>query len=98
MCEVVDRADQGREQVLDFFADQGDQVLAGGQVAALGGCGDGKEGVSEHCERDPAVPGGSAAHLVLVQSDQALAGLERLLDRPASSGHPYQFRQCNRPG
>ncbi|WP_449657248.1 hypothetical protein [Streptomyces litchfieldiae] len=42
------------------------------------------------------MPGGPAADLVLVEARQALAGLEGLLDRPASSGDAYQLGQRDR--
>jgi hypothetical protein len=44
-----------------------------------------QEGVGEHRQRGPAVPGAPAADLVLVQATQALAGLEALLDAPAAA-------------
>lgn len=75
MCEVVGWADQCREQVLDLVAGHGDQAVGGGSVAAFGGC-SAEEGVGEHGEGGPAVPGGPAADLVLVQAGQALACLE----------------------
>lgn len=61
------------------------------------GADDGEEGVGEHGEGDPAVPGGPASDLVFVESGQALAGLEGLLDRPSASGDPHQGGQRN-PG
>jgi hypothetical protein len=42
----------------------------------LGGGGDGEEGVREHGEDGPPVPGGPGADLVLVEGGQALGGLE----------------------
>jgi hypothetical protein len=44
----------------------------------------GQEGVGEHGQRGPAVPGFPGADLVLVQAEQALASLEGFLDRPAA--------------
>jgi hypothetical protein len=41
---------------------------------------DGEPGVSQHGERDMAVPGVPEADLVLVEADLVLAGLEALLD------------------
>jgi hypothetical protein len=55
----------------------------------LGWCvlgGDGEEGVGEHGEGGPAVPGCPGADLVFVQAGAAFAGLDVLLDPPASSG------------
>src|ERR1035438_10032658 len=59
-----------------------------GRRAAGGfdGGGDGEDGGAEHGQGDPPVPGGPAAHLVLIQAGQAFAGLEVLLDRPAKPG------------
>jgi hypothetical protein len=42
--------------------------------------------VGEHRQRGPAVPGAPAAQLVLVQADQALGGLEALLDGLITNG------------
>jgi len=69
-------SDQCRVQVLDLVAGQPDQaptVVGGGVVGK--GCHH-QEGVGEHRQRDPPVPGPPAADLVLVQADQALAGLQ----------------------
>ena len=67
-----------------------------------GGCvGQGRdheEGVGEHRQGDPAVPGPPAADLVLVQTDKALAGLEALFDSPAASGDPDQDGQRDGAG
>ena len=54
-----------------------------GVACVFVGADDGEEGVGEHGEGDPAGPGGVAADLVLVQSGQALAGLEGLLHPPS---------------
>jgi len=75
--------DQSGEQVLDLVAGQLDQPWWRGIVGAFGDGHDDQEGVGEHRQGGPAVPGAPAAHLVLVQADQALAGLEALLDAPA---------------
>ena len=58
----------------------------GGFVGALFGGGDRQDGVSEHDQDRPTVPGSPGTDLVLVQTGQAFAGLERFLDRPASAG------------
>ncbi|MFE4974853.1 hypothetical protein ACFRAR_22460 [Kitasatospora sp. NPDC056651] len=52
----------------------------------FGDGGDREEGVSEHRQGGPAVPGGPAADLVLIQPGQALGGLEGLLNGPAPPG------------
>lgn len=98
MRKIVDRVDQRGEQVLDLATSQGDQVGWRRLVAAFGGCGDGQESVGEHGGGDPAVPGGPATNLVLVQASQALAGLEDLLHRPAPPSHPHQLGQWHRIG
>ena len=51
------------------------------------------EGMGEHRQGGPAVPGAPAADLVLVKATEALAGLEGLLDRPAPAGDPDQDGQ-----
>jgi hypothetical protein len=57
-----------------------------------------QEGVGEHRQGGPPVPGAPAADLVLVQADQALAGLDALFDPPALSGDADQDRQRDRVG
>ena len=52
--------------------------------------------MGQHGQGGPAVPGTPAAHLVLVQATQALAGLEALLHRPARSGDFDQDGQRHR--
>jgi hypothetical protein len=52
--------------------------------------------VSDHRQQRPASPGGPAADLMLVQASQTLAGLEALLDRPATPGDADQFAQRHR--
>ena len=46
--------------------------------------------MGEHGQGGPAVPGGPAADLVLVEPGEALGGLEGFLDAPALSGHAHQ--------
>jgi hypothetical protein len=58
----------------------------------------GQEGVGEHGQGGPAVSGPPAADLMGVQADQALAGLEALLDPPALPGDTDQPGQRHRPG
>ena len=74
--------DQGGDQVLDLVAGQSGQTRRR-WTAGLHGRHD-QEGVGEHGQGGPAVPGAPAAHLVLVQADQALAGLEALLNLPTT--------------
>src|SRR5215211_2865372 len=85
--------DHGGEQVLDLVAGHPDQPGWWWVAAALGHGGGHQEGVGDHGEGDPAVPGAPAADLMLVQADQPLAGLEPLLDGPPGSGHPDQGRK-----
>src|SRR6266508_446768 len=74
---IADRlSQQRREQVLDLVAGNPDQPGRYRVAGALGQGGDDQEGVGEHGQGDPAVPGAPAADLVLVQAAQALAGLE----------------------
>jgi arsenite methyltransferase len=61
----------------------------GGRVAILDFR---QEGIGQHGQGHPPVPGAPAADLVLVQAAQALAGLERLLHPPAGPGHPASGR------
>src|SRR5829696_3587784 len=94
MAEVVGGTDEQRgEQVLDLVAGQTDQPCRCWLAGPFGqGCDD-QEGVGEHGQGDPAVPGPPAANLMLVQADQALAGLEAFLDGPAAPGDPDQRGQ-----
>jgi hypothetical protein len=78
--------DQCREQVLDLVASQPDQP-GRWWVAGLFGHGrDYQEGVGQHGQGGPAIPGTPAADLMLVQAAQPLAGLERLLDGLITNG------------
>jgi hypothetical protein len=81
-------SEQCREQMLDLVAGQPDQPCRCWVAGPFGQGGHDQEGVSEHRQRDPPVPGAPAAHLVLVETDQALAGLDVLLDGPAPPGDP----------
>ena len=75
--------EQGGEQVLDLVAGDRDQLGWWWPLGALGqGCDD-QEGVGEHRQGGPAVPGPPAAHLMLVQAAQALAGLKALFNLPS---------------
>jgi hypothetical protein len=90
--------EQGREQVLDLVAGDPDQLGQCRVAGALGQGGDDQEGVGEHGQVGPAVPGAPATNLVLVKATKALAGLEGLLDPPAPAGDPDQNGQRVRPG
>jgi hypothetical protein len=99
VVEIAGRAgDQGREQVLDLVAGQRDEPRRWRPAAAFGHGRHDQEGVGEHGQGDPAVPGAPAAELVLVQAAQAFAGLEALLHRPPGPGDPDQDRQRHRAG
>jgi hypothetical protein len=74
------------EEVGDLVASQRDLPGRGRAAGGFDAGGDGEDGGAEHGQGDPPVPGVLAAHLVLIQAGQALAGLEVLLDRPAKPG------------
>jgi hypothetical protein len=54
--------------------------------------------VREHGQGGPAVPGGPAPDLVLVQAGEALGRLEGFLDAPALPGDAHQDVQRDRAG
>lgn len=54
------------------------------------GGGDGEVGVGAQNECYVAVPGVVAAHLIMIQADLGLRGLEAFLDRPSGPGDPDQ--------
>ena len=58
-----------------------------GLGVAFDGGGHGQEGMGEHGQGGPAVPGGPAPDLVLIEPGQSFGGLEGFLDAPALSGH-----------
>jgi hypothetical protein len=96
---ITDRpSGKGGEQVLDLIAGQPDQPGRGGVAGAFGTGGDHQEGMGKHGEGGPAVPAAPAADLVLVQPDQALAGLQALLDGPAPAHDPDQDGQRSGAG
>jgi hypothetical protein len=74
--------EQRGEQVLQLVAGQADQVGWWRVPGAVDSGQDHQEGVGKHDQGRPAVPGAPAAHLVLVQADQALAGLDALFNAP----------------
>lgn len=83
VCRVVDGPDNQRdEQALDLVAGERDQVVRAAVAGVFAGADDCEERVGELGEGDPAGPGHITADLVLIQSGQALRGLERLLDPP----------------
>lgn len=86
------------EQAAELVDGQVDEVVGCRCVVAFDRGGDGEEGVGEHREGGPAVPGIPAADLVLVEPDQAFGRLEGLLDAPALSGDADQLGQRGRPG
>ena len=91
-------SDQCGVQVLDLVAGQPDQP---GRWWVAGVFGHGRhhqEGMGEHRQRDPPVPGAPAAHLMLVQATQALTSLQALLDGPAPARDPHQDGQGRRAG
>jgi hypothetical protein len=73
---------QGGEEPGDLGPGERDLSWWRGPAGAFGGSGDGEECQRERGEGDPAVPGGPGADLVLVESGQALSGLEVLLNQP----------------
>ena len=79
--------EQGVEESSELVDGQLDHAGGGRCVIAFGRGGDGEEGVGEHREGGPAVPRCPAADLMFVEAGQSLAGLERLLDRPAAAGN-----------
>ena len=64
---------------------------------AFGGGGRRPGRLGEHGQGGPAVPGGPAADLVLIDAGQSLGGLEGFLDAPALTGHLDQGVQGGGP-
>src|SRR5262245_21601867 len=90
---------QSGEEPADLVAGQRDQLaIACPAAAGLGRGEDGQESAGEQGQDGPAVPGGPAADLVLVQGGQFLAGGEPVLDSPPGPGHPDQLGQRHRAG
>src|SRR5262245_57035327 len=74
---------QSGEEPADLVASQRDQLaIACPAAAGLGGGEDGQERAGEQGQDGPAVPGGPAADLVLVQGGQFLADGESVLNQP----------------
>jgi hypothetical protein len=78
--------EQRGEQVLESVAGQPDQPGWWRVAGAVGSGQDHQEGVGDHAQGGPVVPGAPAADLVLVQAGKALAGVEGLLNGPAPPG------------
>ena len=76
--------EQAGEQVPDLVPGQGDQFGWCRLAGAFGKCCHDQEGMGEHGQGGPAVPGAPAADLMLVQTAQALAGLEALFNPPST--------------
>jgi len=90
--------DEDREQSADVVAGQRDQPVGSGAVGVLGDGDDHEQGVGEHGEQGPALPGDPAADLVFVEPGQTLTGLEGLLDRPSPARDPDQLAQRHHLG
>lgn len=80
-CVVDGSDDDSDEQALDFVAGERDEGVGCGVAGVFIGADGCEEGVGKHGEGDPAGPGRVATDLVLTQSGQTLAGLERLSTR-----------------
>jgi hypothetical protein len=74
-----DEDDEDGEQTLDVVAGQGDESQRWWGAGVLGDRGYHREGVGQHGQGHPRVPGVPTADLVPVQAAQPLAGLEGLL-------------------
>jgi hypothetical protein len=77
---------QPGHQALDLGQGQREEAGSGGLDGTFGRCDGSQERVREHGQGGPPVPRRPGTDLVLIQPAQALAGLERFLDRPAPSG------------
>lgn len=90
---------QSGEQPADLVAGQRDQlVVVRAGAIKLGRGQDGQERVGEQGQGGPAVPGGPAADLVLVQGGEFLAGGEPVLDLPPGPGYLHQLGQWHQGG
>ncbi len=88
---------QGVEEASKFVDGQRDQTSGCGLSVAFGGGGHGQEGVGEHGQGGPAVPGGPAPDLVLIEPGEAFGGLEGFLDAPALPCDRDEGVQGDRP-
>jgi hypothetical protein len=77
--------DQACGEAGDFVAGQRDLLVWGRGARPFIGCGDSEERGGEHGKGDPAMPGGPASDLVLIEPGEAFADLEILLDGPPGS-------------
>jgi hypothetical protein len=59
------------------------------------GGGHGEEGIGQHDQDGPMIPGAPAVELVLIEPGLAFGGLKRFLNDPASPGHPDQLAQAD---
>jgi hypothetical protein len=84
---------EGVEQAAEFVDGEFDQSGWCWAVFAFGGGGHDQKGVDQHCENGPAMPGGPAAHLVLVQAGETFGCLERFFDASALPGDADQGGQ-----
>ncbi len=73
---VVGGEEHGVEEAAEFVDAQLDQPRRRGLVVAFDGGGHGEEGVGEHGQGGPAVPGGSASDLVLRSREGLLPPVE----------------------
>ena len=81
--------EQSGEEPADLVAGQRDQLVLVRAAVVWLGCGHGgQECVGEQGQDGPAVPGGPAPDLMLVQAGEFLAGGEAVLDFLPGSGHP----------
>ena len=90
------RAGQGGVGASDLVDAQRDEAVAIVECVGLSpgvGGDDGEPRMSQHGERDVAVPGVPETNLVLVEADLILAGLEALLDCPPHTDDGDQFGQ-----
>ncbi len=67
--------EQADQEMADLVDGQRDQAGRGPGSGVFGGGGDGEEGMGEHREDGPSLPGGPGADLVLVEGGEFLAGL-----------------------
>ena len=77
---------QSGEELADLVAGQRDQRIVRVAGVRLGGGEDGQECVGEQGKDGPAVPGGPAADLVLVQGGQFLAASKTVPGLPPRPG------------
>ncbi len=90
--------EQGVEELAELVDGQLDEPGRCRSGVAFDGGGHGQEGVGEHGQGGPAVPGGPAADLVLVEPDQFLGRLEGFLDPPRCPATRIRVRSGTRWG